>query len=244
MHEKGHCFYGVPFSRPFSGSRSQERGRKHGRAGRIGILLWHRGRAIYLLPDSQGVVHRPRFQTDNWRRENSIWLDVGPYGAFHTQRLAGRTKPGKKQGQGRPTKIYVKNFIRREEVKTSEKRKSALPETGSLDFLKSETINTDKNYTESNDTDPSIYPAARLTEDKPPAAADRIDTIRIYREILKENIEYDHLCERVGYDRDMLDEMLEILVAGFQPHRVCDGQPAPKHNKGSEYPGLSPDGAL
>jgi len=118
----------------------------------------------------------------------------------------------KKQGQGRPTKIYVKNFIRREEVKTSEKRKSALPETGSLDFLKSETINTDKNYTESNDTDPSIYPAARLTEDKPPAAADRIDTIRIYREILKENIEYDHLCERVGYDRDMLDEMLEILV--------------------------------
>ena len=118
----------------------------------------------------------------------------------------------KKQGQGRPTKIYVKNFIRREEVKTSEKRKSALPETGSLDFLKSETINTDKNYTESNDTDPSIYPTARPTEDKPPAAADRIDTIRIYREILKENIEYDHLGERVGYDRDMLDEMLEILV--------------------------------
>ena len=118
----------------------------------------------------------------------------------------------KKQGQGRPTKIYVKNFIRREEVKTSEKRKSALPETGGLDFRKSETINTDKNYTELNDTDPSIYPAARSTEDKPPAAADRIDTIRIYREILKENIEYDHLCERVGYDRDMLDEMLEILV--------------------------------
>lgn len=118
----------------------------------------------------------------------------------------------KKQGQGRPTKIYVKNFIRREEVKTSEKRKSALPETRGLDFRKSETINTDKNYTELNDTDPSIYPAARSTEDKPPAAADRIDTIRIYREILKENIEYDHLYERVGYDRDMLDEMLEILV--------------------------------
>ena len=73
MHDKGHCFYGVPFSV----SRSQERGQKHGRAGRIGILLWCRGRAIYLLPDSQGIVHQPRFQTDNWRRENSIWLDVG-----------------------------------------------------------------------------------------------------------------------------------------------------------------------
>ena len=66
----------------------------------------------------------------------------------------------RKQGQGRPTKIYVKNFTRKEEVKTSEKRKSALP----------------------------------------------------YREILKENIEYDHLCQKLGYDRDILDEILEILV--------------------------------
>ena len=61
----------------------------------------------------------------------------------------------KKQGQGRPTKIYVKNFIRKEEVKTSENRKSALPETGTLDFRKSDTINTDKNKTDRNDTDPS-----------------------------------------------------------------------------------------
>lgn len=61
----------------------------------------------------------------------------------------------KKQGQGRPTKIYVKNFTRKEEVKTSENRKSALPETGTLDFRKSDTINTDKNKTDRNDTDPS-----------------------------------------------------------------------------------------
>lgn len=54
----------------------------------------------------------------------------------------------KKQGQGRPTKIYVKNFIRKEEVKTSENRKSALPESGTLDFRKSDTINTNKNKTD------------------------------------------------------------------------------------------------
>ena len=64
----------------------------------------------------------------------------------------------KKQGQGRPTKIYVKNFIRKEEVKTSENRKSALPESGTLDFRKSDTINTNKNKTDLSDTDPSIYP--------------------------------------------------------------------------------------
>ena len=70
----------------------------------------------------------------------------------------------KKQGQGRPTKIYVKNFIRTEEVKTSENPKSALPETGTLDFRKSDTINNDKNKTDRNDTDPSIHPAAQPSE--------------------------------------------------------------------------------
>ena len=118
----------------------------------------------------------------------------------------------KKQGQGRPTKIYVKNFIRKEEVKTSENRKSALPQTGTLDFRKSDTINTDKNKTDWNDTDPSIYPAVRPPEDRPPTAADTMDTIRAYREILKENIEYDHLRKNLGYDYELLDEILEILV--------------------------------
>ena len=118
----------------------------------------------------------------------------------------------KKQGQGRPTKIYVKNFIRKEEVKTSENRKSALPETGTLDFRKSDTINTDKNKTDRNDTDPSIHPAAQPSEDRPPTAADAMDTIRAYREILKENIEYDILQKNLGYDCDLLDEILDILV--------------------------------
>ena len=63
-----------------------------------------------------------------------------------------------------------------------------------------------------SDTDPSIYPAARPPEDRPPTAADTMDTMRAYREILKENIEYDHLCQKLGYDRDILDEILEILV--------------------------------
>lgn len=42
----------------------------------------------------------------------------------------------KKQGQGKPTKIYVKNFVRNAEVLTSEKRKSKVPQSGSQDFQK------------------------------------------------------------------------------------------------------------
>lgn len=39
-----------------------------------------------------------------------------------------------------------------------------------------------------------------------------MDTIRAYREILKENIEYDILRKNLGYDCDLLDEILDILV--------------------------------
>ena len=67
----------------------------------------------------------------------------------------------KKQGQGRPTKIYVKNFIQ---------------ERGSQDFRKPESLHfpkpelltsenrtqsiTDKNKTDRNDTDHHIHPRA------------------------------------------------------------------------------------
>ena len=89
----------------------------------------------------------------------------------------------RKQGQGRPTRIYVKNFIlptetgepeaepdtpqppaigqtseygkseETPEVLTSQNRKSALPETGSPDFPKTNANKTDKNKTEQSDTD-------------------------------------------------------------------------------------------
>ena len=95
----------------------------------------------------------------------------------------------RKQGQGRPTRIYVKNFIlptetgepeeesdtpqlpavgqtseygkseAAPEVLTSQNRKSALPETGSPDFPKANANKTDKNNTELNDTDLSIPPS-------------------------------------------------------------------------------------
>ena len=95
----------------------------------------------------------------------------------------------KKQGQGKPTRIYVKNFVLPPEPEqtppsapepppeTSQKRKSALPcmeddtaETssngksalprgGSQDFPKSNANNTEINKTEKNDTELSIPPS-------------------------------------------------------------------------------------
>ncbi|NCE65660.1 replication initiator A domain-containing protein [Pseudoflavonifractor sp. 524-17] len=93
----------------------------------------------------------------------------------------------KKQGQGRPTRIYVKNFVLpplpdpepeteppqspkdgqtsalrkphpAPEVQTSETGKPAHPETGGLDFPGEDANKTEKNDTDWNETDPSILP--------------------------------------------------------------------------------------
>ena len=84
----------------------------------------------------------------------------------------------KKQGQGKPTKIYVKNFVRNAEVLTSEKRKSKVPQSGSQDFQKTASNN------------------------------------------IMENIEYDITRRQLGYDADILDEIVDIMV-----DTVCSTKP-------------------
>ena len=118
-----------------------------------------------------------------------------------------------KQGQGRPTKIYVKRFTTRRipaetpapqeiprlpkigsqevgksEVKSSDNPKSRLPFFRSADFGK-----TDGYYIESNQTDfsyknQSIHPSPSAEQ---PGWMDRSEYLRE----IKENIEYPFLCQ-------------------------------------------------
>ena len=94
---------------------------------------------------------------------------------------------------------------------TSEKRKSKVPHSGSQDFQKTASNNTEIKDTELSDTEPSIYPAKGLPEDRSPAA-DAMDTMRVYRQIIMENIEYDITRRQLGYDADILDEIVDIMV--------------------------------
>ena len=123
-----------------------------------------------------------------------------------------------KQGMGRPTRIYVMNFLVREETKdfpkeevmTSEKGKSIVPEKGSQDFPKKELINTDLNKTEVNETDnesnQSIYPSKNsLAFGK----ENEMDRWMEYRDIFKKNIDYEIMMLRYP---DSIPEILEILV--------------------------------
>ena len=151
----------------------------------------------------------------------------------------------RKQGQGRPTRIYVKNFIlpteteepetpeacpdstppaQREtsdngkseeppEVLTSQNRKSALPETGSPDFPKTNANKTDKNNTELNNTDLSIPPSSpRDTPTRAQRQRMRMDEMDSYRELIKENISYDLLLQENFYDDELIDGYVELMV--------------------------------
>ncbi|MCD7947270.1 MAG: replication initiator protein A [Oscillospiraceae bacterium] len=130
-----------------------------------------------------------------------------------------------KQGQGKPTIIYVKKFVHGTEVLTSEKPRSGLPDLpksayrksrsqdiGKTDTNKNELSNTDRNKNEFNHTEYQsnpIYPAAD-EEETGPSPCDGIDKITAYRHLIRGNIEYDSLVERYGAER--LDEVVELVL--------------------------------
>ena len=107
----------------------------------------------------------------------------------------------KKQGQGKPTIIYVKDFSRfpKAEFKDSDNRNSRVPITGILDFPKPERNKTEKNNTEINKTDPIL-------------SVPDMDEREIYREYLNDHLGMDALYERYPYDRETLDAILDLMV--------------------------------
>ena len=128
----------------------------------------------------------------------------------------------KKQGQGRPTKIYVKNFTRaiessenrdsrmrkyrslecgNTEVLFSDNQGSGILENSIQEFGKTEGNNTEKKNTDSNNTDLSIHQSKM----------GRMDVIDGYRERVKEKISYDYLIEQHPYDSD-IREIVELIV--------------------------------
>ena len=79
----------------------------------------------------------------------------------------------------------------------------------------------EKSMTDGSNTDsiPILSPPSPLGEEaaEPPerkgTGAKSQSAVEIYREIIKDNIEYEHLCQYAkGIDRDMLDEIVDLLV--------------------------------
>lgn len=126
-----------------------------------------------------------------------------------------------KQGQGKPTKIYVKRFTTRtvpepptlsevrgadlefSDFQTSEKPMSGPRRIRCLDLEK-----TDPSYIESNQTD-FIYPDPSINPPSVPPASRWIDRNEQRREV-EENIEYQALCRQFG--REDVESVVELIT--------------------------------
>lgn len=122
--------------------------------------------------------------------------------------------------------IYVKNFIHKGEpgqpesqIKNCENHNSGTVKITTPELRKSQTNNTEFNNTDFSDTDLSIHPAEQEpsveTVDKASSAkrrTDRIDVMDSYRELIKENIDYDILLQDHPYEQENIDGYVELIL--------------------------------
>lgn len=109
----------------------------------------------------------------------------------------------KKQGLGKPTIIYVKDFtrFRKAELLDSEMQNSVILHTGTLDNRKSESNKTEINNTESNKTNPIL---SGVDKD--------MDERASYRTYLNSQLDMDIMYERYPYDRETLDAIMNLML--------------------------------
>ncbi len=125
----------------------------------------------------------------------------------------------KRQGLGKPTIIYVKDFtrFRNAEPLNSGKQNSGIPENRNQDFRKPESIKIEKNKTEISDTESIVS----IRKDR----CDAMDEYNSYAALVRKNIEYDLLAEDYPYDKDMLVEivslMTDVMVTKSGTIRIC-----------------------
>ena len=111
----------------------------------------------------------------------------------------------RRQGLGKPTIIYVKNFdcFRKSEPEFSEKQNFGVPEIGISEFREPESNKNENNNTELNNTYLILS-----DEDVDKDVAERA----AYRDYLYVQLGMENLCERYPYDREMLLEIFNLIV--------------------------------
>lgn len=106
------------------------------------------------------------------------------------------------RGQGKPSIIYVKDFSHfpKQDFKLSQNENSGILKVRNQNFHKRESNNTKNNETKINDTNPI------LSDDKEP------DDREIYREILFEQMEIEHLYERYPMEKETIDTVIDLML--------------------------------
>ncbi|MBR3706685.1 MAG: replication initiator protein A [Firmicutes bacterium] len=130
----------------------------------------------------------------------------------------------KRQGQGKPTLIYVKNFIscvpesrikNRENhesgFQTRENHESRIVKNGSPDSRKSRANNTDNNKTDSNDTDPILSSGGEEPETEWKGTEPRNEI----KDLFERNLQGDALRKSRPKEAGLINEIIELLVDTF-----------------------------
>ena len=118
-----------------------------------------------------------------------------------------------RQGLGKPNLIYVKNFVTPSESRflNRENHDSGEVKITDQEPLKSRSNNTENNNTERSDTDSFPFTSFREDHGRESKRSDVNQRDR-YREIISENISYGILLQDYPLDRDILTEILELMV--------------------------------
>lgn len=119
----------------------------------------------------------------------------------------------KKQGQGKPTIIYVKNFELGKSVSESQNVGIKNPRICDSGISKDGSLESqDMSPNENKDINKLLsYKESNLIISADMNRKDEID-VNAYAELVKENIELDLLCERHRFDRELLEGIYEIIV--------------------------------
>ncbi len=110
----------------------------------------------------------------------------------------------RRQGQGKPTIIYVKTFMVEgaEKAQKLEKQTSRSPENQPQEVCKRDTNNIKINNTEYS------KPNLILSAD----ADAGLDEYAAYADMIKENLDWEILCDRYPYDRDLLEGIYDLIL--------------------------------
>ncbi len=130
----------------------------------------------------------------------------------------------KRQGQGKPTLIYVKNFISsipesriqtRENhdsgIQTRENHESRVVKNENPDSRKSRANNTDNNQTDFNNT----YPFFSSDLDKPEAEWNGTEQRREVKDLFEKNLQANELRKSRPKDAGLIEEIIDLLVDTF-----------------------------
>ncbi len=119
----------------------------------------------------------------------------------------------KRQGMGKPTLIYVKNFFQdssNERFKSRQNNDSRLVKTTIHDSSKQRGIKTDSNNTDFNKTN------LILSEQE---AKEEMDEREAYRKIIMQRIEYEAILRNYPFYHEVAEEILCLLVDVLCSHK-------------------------